>query len=112
MAGFAQDLGGTETPVNIKSPVVDNSMSELISGVGTAAHLKIANDTADLLASQVAAKRGTGAIPVTPDELKQIDYESLTAALDQKQISPSEYDARLKANIRRFDGSAPTGRRP
>lgn len=107
MAGFAQDLGGTETPVNIKSPVVDTSMSELISGVGTAAHLKIANDTADLIAAARAAKSGAGTPPVTPDELKQIDYEALTAAYDQKQISAAEYDARLKANIRRFDGSAP-----
>lgn len=107
MAGFAQDLGGTETPVNIKSPIVDSSMSELISGIGTAAHLKVANDTADLIASAGGGKRGTGAEPITPDELKQIDYESLTAALDQKQISAAEYDARLKANIRRFDGSSP-----
>ncbi len=110
MASFAEDLGGTPTPVNIESPIVNDAASKLVGGIGNAAHLKYAHDTADLEAEEYRSRfggRGNKTPPLTKEELKAVNYDGLTAALDQKQIDLPEYNARLNSGFRKLIGMFP-----
>ena len=110
MASFAEDLGGTPTPVNIESPVVDDSASRLVGSLGNTAHLKYANDTADMAAEARQSGSGGGGSrtpPLTKEELRAVNYDGLTAALGQNQIALSEYNARLNSGFRKLVGMFP-----
>lgn len=102
---FAVDLGGISTPANIESPIVNDSMSKAISGLGTAAHLKFANDNED--AALRLRTTGAGSSGLTEEELKAIQYPQLQAALDQGVLSQDEFQTRLDTNLRRVYAAFP-----
>jgi hypothetical protein len=102
---FAVDLGGIATPANIESPIVNEAGSKAISGLGTAAHLKFANDNEDAALQLRSAQSGSTAL--TESELKAIQYPQLQAALDQGLFTQDEFQARLDANLRRVYAAFP-----
>ena len=102
---FAVDLGGIATPANIESPIVNDSASKAVSGLGTAAHLKFANDNEDA-ALRLRSDR-SGSSGLTEEELKAIQYPQLQAALDQGVLSQDEFQTRLDTNLRRVYAAFP-----
>lgn len=106
---FQQDLGGIETPANIEQPVVNQAAATAISGLGNAAHLKIAADNEDRWSELRSAGRGSDAL--TQAELEAIDYPRLQAALDQGVLGQTEFQTRLDSNLRRVYAAYPERQR-
>lgn len=106
---FQQDLGGIETPANIEEPIVNQAAATAISGLGNAAHLKIAADNEDRESELKSAGRGRDAL--TQAELEAIDYPRLQAALDQGVLSQTEFQTRLDSNLRRVYAAYPERQR-
>lgn len=102
---FAVDLGSTPTPANIESPIVNEAGAKVISGLGTAAHLKFANDNEDT-ALQLRSDR-SGSTALTESELRAIQYPQLLAAHEQGILSSDEFQTRLDANLRRVYAKFP-----
>lgn len=106
---FQQDLGGIETPANIEQPIVNQAAATAISGLGNAAHLKIAADNEDRWSELRSAGRGSDAL--TQAELEAIDYPRLQAALDQGVLGQTEFQTRLDSNLRRVYAAYPERQR-
>ena len=106
---FQQDLGGIETPANIEQPIVNQAAATAISGLGNAAHLKIAADNEDRLMELKSAGRGRDSL--TQAELEAIDYPRLQAALDQGLLDQTGFQTRLDANLRRVYAAYPERQR-
>ena len=106
---FQQDLGGIETPANIEQPIVNQATATAISGLGNAAHLKIAADNEDRRMELKSAGRGRDSL--TQAELEAIDYPRLQAALDQGLLDQTGFQTRLDANLRRVYAAYPERQR-
>lgn len=106
---FQQDLGGIETPANIEQPIVNQAAATAISGLGNAAHLKMAADNEDRWFELKSAGRGSDAL--TQAELEAIDYPRLQAALDQGVLNQTGFQTRLDANLRRVYAAYPERQR-
>jgi len=106
---FQQDLGGIETPANIEQPIVNQATATAISGLGNAAHLKIAADNEDRWVELKSAGRGRDSL--TQAELEAIDYPRLQAALDQGLLDQTGFQTRLDANLRRVYAAYPERQR-
>ncbi len=106
---FQQDLGGIETPANIEQPIVNQAAATAISGLGNAAHLKIAADNEDRWMELKSAGRGKDSL--TQAELEAIDYPRLQAALDQGVLDQTGFQTRLDANLRRVYAAYPERQR-
>ena len=106
---FQQDLGGIETPANIEQPIVNQAAATAITGLGNAAHLKIAADNEDRRMELKSAGRGRDSL--TQAELEAIDYPRLQAALDQGLLDQTGFQTRLDANLRRVYAAYPERQR-
>lgn len=106
---FQQDLGGIETPANIEQPIVNQAAATAITGLGNAAHLKIAADNEDRWVELKSAGRGRDSL--TQAELEAIDYPRLQAALDQGVLDQAGFQTRLDANLRRVYAAYPERQR-
>ena len=106
---FQQDLGGIETPANIEQPIVNQAAATAITGLGNAAHLKIAADNEDRWSELRSAGRGGDSL--TQAELEAIDYPRLQAALDQGVLGQTEFQTRLDSNLRRVYAAYPERQR-
>jgi hypothetical protein len=106
---FQQDLGGIETPANIEQPIVNQAAATAISGLGNAAHLKIAADNEDRWMELKSAGRGKDSL--TQAELEAIDYPRLQAALAQGALDQTGFQTRLDANLRRVYAAYPERQR-